>query len=326
MSSSADSARGPVTSLTQHWDRFWFSPADPHTLAMMRILAGAMLFYTHFVWALDLEAFLGPTSWTSREFWELFHATPDDGMVHAWSYLWYLKTPHALWTAHALALLVFGMLTIGLFTRVVSILAWLITVAYCHRLTGSLFGLDQINAMLAMYLMIGPAAATYSVDQWWRNKRAGGNSVVQPSVAANISIRLLQLHMCIIYLFGGLAKMRGTDWWDGSATWYSIANLEYQSFDMTWLASYPILIALLTHVTVFWETFYCFLIWPRLTRPWMLAIAVSIHGSIAIFLGMMTFGLVMLIGNLAFVPPSVMKSAVEQSTGRLLQFRNLKSQ
>ncbi len=41
------------------WNRFWFSPADPATLGLVRILAGAMLFYTHLVWTLDLAGFFG---------------------------------------------------------------------------------------------------------------------------------------------------------------------------------------------------------------------------------------------------------------------------
>jgi hypothetical protein len=44
----------------------------------------------------------------------------------------------------------------------------------------------------------------------------------------------------------------------------------------------------------------------------VLAIAVLAHGGIALFLGMITFGLVMLIGNLAFVPPDVVRSVVER--------------
>ena len=45
------------------WDRFWFTPQQPHTLALIRIFGGAMLLYTHLVWTLNLEAFLGPHSW-----------------------------------------------------------------------------------------------------------------------------------------------------------------------------------------------------------------------------------------------------------------------
>ena len=79
--------------------------------------------------------------------------------------------------------------------------------------------------------------------------------------------------------------------------------LEYQSLDMTWLANHPRLLNLMTHVTVFWELSYCALVWPRLTRPWVLLMAVFVHGGIVLSLGMPTFGLVMLIGNLAFVSP-----------------------
>ena len=29
------------------WERFWFVPDSPHTLALLRILAGCLFFYTH---------------------------------------------------------------------------------------------------------------------------------------------------------------------------------------------------------------------------------------------------------------------------------------
>jgi hypothetical protein len=43
------------------------------------------------------------------------------------------------------------------------------------------------------------------------------------------------------------------------------------------------------------------LVWPRLTRPWILVIAFFVHAGIALFMGMITFGLMMLVANLAFV-------------------------
>jgi hypothetical protein len=76
------------------------------------------------------------------------------------------------------------------------------------------------------------------------------------------------------------------------------------------MVRYPFLLALATHVTVFWETFYPFLVWSRLTRPIALAVAVVVHGGIALFLGMPTFGFAMLIGNLAFLAPETVLAAV----------------
>ena len=116
--------------------------------------------------------------------------------------------------------------------------------------------------------------------------------------------------MCVIYLFAGMSKLTGMAWWDGTAMWMAFGNMEYQSLDMTWMADWPRVINLLTHVTIFWETFYVALIWPRLTRPVMLALAMPLHMGIAVCLGMMTFGLIMLVGNMAFVPPWVIRAVV----------------
>ena len=56
--------------------------------------------------------------------------------------------------------------------------------------------------------------------------------------------------MCVIYFFAGARKLSGTTWWDGTAMWLSLANYEYQTIDMTWLAYWPLTVAFLTNLTV----------------------------------------------------------------------------
>ena len=82
---------------------------------------------------------------------------------------------------------------------------------------------------------------------------------LSPRVAANFTLRLIQIHMCIIYFFAGASKLQGTAWWNGQAMWMVLGNLEYQSIDMTWLAWHPWAIELLSHFTVFWELTFCVL-------------------------------------------------------------------
>lgn len=154
--------------------------------------------------------------------------------------------------------MVFALLIVGYQTRVVSILSCVITIAHCHRLTGAYYGLDQINAVIATYLAVGNCGGVYSVDHWLAKRR--GLGLIVPSVDTNIATRLWQLHMCVIYLFGGIGKARGELWWDGSTCWFAIACKEYQSFDLTFLVRYPWFLATLTHITLFWEVFYCFLV------------------------------------------------------------------
>lgn len=292
------------------WNEFWFRPSDPATLGLIRILGGSMLFYTHFVWALDLEAFFGEHPWLTRDAVSLREAGG-----YAWSYLWLIESSTMLWIAHLAAMLVFACLTVGLFTRASSILAFFIAVAYANRLTGALYGLDQVNIMLAFYLMIGPSGSAYSLDRLIARRR-GADLTVLPSVGTTVATRMLQLHMCIIYLFAGMAK-NGMFWEEGTAIWFSVANLEYQSIDLTWMSNYPYLVNFLTLATVWWERAYIALVWPRFTRPVVILVAVALHLGIAFGMGMITFGLAMIFGNLAFVSPRLVRAVVDPLTNRL---------
>lgn len=295
-----------VGDVVRAWDGFWFTPQPPHTLAVLRMLGGAMLLYSHAVWTLDLLAFLGPQSWLTPATVELLNQGPD-GRSYAPSFWFWIQAPWLVWSVHLAALAIFTLLTVGLFTRVVSVLAAVVALAYCHRLTGCLFGLDQINTFFALYLTLGDSGAVWSLDAW-RRRRAGGPAEAVPRVGTNLAMRLLQVHLCVLYLFGGIGKMRGETWWDGSALWFAFASLEYQSLDMTWTVRHRWALALLTHLTVFWETFYCFFVWPRLTRPICLGLAVLVHGGIALCLGMKTFGLAMIFANMVFVPPQTIRA------------------
>ncbi len=329
------------------WDDFWFKPRSAHTLAVIRIATGAMLAYIHFIWWLRIDDFLGPEALIGNELSRKLHESD-----FAWSYLWSIESPTLFRLHQWLAVLVSIGMCLGCLTRITVPLAWFLTLMVCHRMTGFLFGLDQVVMMLAMYLIVAPAGSLWSLDAIWgrrlrrrqiafeeksdraastsqvphtlppptspgsgRFKVMGGNGCMhwlfpddQPSAVTTLSMRLMQIHLCIVYLFGGLAKLRGEMWWDGSAMWFSLAAYEYQSLDMTWLGRFPTLTAVLTHLTVFWETFYCFLVWRRPWRPIMLGLAVAVHGGIALFLGMVTFGFMMIVANLAFVEPSWLQS------------------
>ncbi|MCG8583823.1 MAG: HTTM domain-containing protein, partial [Pirellulales bacterium] len=284
--------------VAEAWNRFWFTPRSGETLAVIRIFAGAMLFYTHLVWTIDFDAFFTSTGWLGT----MVRAP------HTASYFWLLEPTGLLPVLHVASLVVFAMMTVGLFTRVATVLGFVFALSYVGRAPGALFGLDQINVMLAMYLMLAPAGAAYSVDAWRRHRKGGAEP--EPSVATNMATRLIQLHMCVVYFFAGTSKLAGSTWWDGYAMWLSVANLEYQSMDMTWLADWPRTIAFLTHVSVLWEITYFALVWPKLSRPIVLILAVALHLGIALFLGMITFGLAMIIANMAFLSPSLIRGVV----------------
>ena len=61
------SVGGYFSELWAAWNRFWFASVDPATLALIRLLGGGMLLYTHFIWSLDLSGFIGPDGYTPIE-------------------------------------------------------------------------------------------------------------------------------------------------------------------------------------------------------------------------------------------------------------------
>jgi hypothetical protein len=223
-----------------------------------------------------------------------------------------------MWPVYAATMVVFALFTVGLWTRATSVLSFLIAVSYAYRTPHALFGLDQINIMLTLYLAIGPSGQTLSLDRWRLVRRLGPDAPPPaPSVNANLAQRLLQVQMCVIYFFAGIAKLQGASWWNGEAMWRAFANLEYQSLDMTWLAWHPWLVNLMSLVSIMWEISFCVMIWKPLWRPLVLAGAVALHVGIGLCLGMWTFGLIMLVGCASFLP----NEAVRQLASALLPQR-----
>ncbi len=289
--------KGSAVSVAADWNAFWYTPADPTLLGLLRILTGVMLLYTHAVWGLALADFFGPASWLSPSLVRAMHA--GQYVVSFWFWL----PENWMWPAYVVSMVILGLFTAGLWTRVTSALALFVGISYANRVPAALFGLDQINIMLTLYLTIGASGSALSLDRWLFVKRSKGQAPPpQASISANLAQRLIQVHMCVIYFFAGISKLQGPSWWSGEAMWRAFANLEYQSLDMTWLAWHPWIVNVMTHVSVIWEISFCVLIWRPRWRPLMLAIAVAMHIGIGACLGMWTFGLIMLVGCAAFLP------------------------
>ena len=283
------------------WNGFWFRPSAAHTLAVMRIMTGLMVLYSHAVWTLEFDGFIGANLLPTSYRMDLFKTSLES--TFAWSHFDWL--PPALWMpVHVLGLLVVVCFVVGWQTKIVSWITAALVISYAHRATGALFGLDQILAFLTLYLAVSNCGGAFSIDRKLNRSKPVDHQRPRLSPWNTIATRLIQIHLCIVYLFAGLGKCQGDTWWNGEAIWGALASHEYQTVDMTFLADQMGLVAVITLLTLFWEVSYAALIWPKLTRPIMLTIAIPMHLGIGICMGMMTFGLVMLIANLAFIDPA----------------------
>jgi hypothetical protein len=271
------------------------------------------------------EVWQRPEARKVMEHWEFNPAYTVDLGQPLFSPYFHLDTPGQMYFVHGLAILVALLFTLGIGTPVTSVLAWVAALSYTHRTPAAMFGQDTMLAILLLYLMIGPAGAALSVDRLigrWRRRRQGlPEGEPEPSIRANLAIRLLQVHFCMIYLISGMSKMQGAAWWNGTAIWQTLTNYEFAPAQYETTTQF---LRMLTYNRWVWELFNYggsvftltlevslpFLIWNRRWRWLMMAGSVGLHTFIALSVGLITFSLFMIVMLFSFMPPDTLKAAL----------------
>jgi hypothetical protein len=124
-----------------------------------------------------------------------------------------------------------------------------------------------------------------------------------PTISANLGIRLIQLHLAMVYGSAGLSKLMAPEWWNGTALEMILLTPEFRRLNPAWLLAHPSLLQLATHAGLALEIAYPVLIWVRPVRPLILGSVVLMHFGIDLMLGLTEFGASMVAANVAFVGP-----------------------
>ena len=309
---SAHAAEGGRTGgAVEAWKRFWFQPAPPLGLHWMRVLAG-LLFLS---WLLPLTAeraaLFGLNGFFDAQAhieqsrlpagaappigWSLLYLNPDGANATIGEVFW--------WTS----LVVLVLFTLGVATRVTSVLTWVIVVSFLAS-PASVADTDYVLVILAFYLMLGYLllglwSRPLSVVEKLLGPRGTSllaaftarREVAPPSYAARFAMRLIQVHFAIIVVSSGLHKLQMGDWWRGAAYWYPL----HPALEMTaatlraeqGTANFTLFfLSLASYLTLAWELVFPFFAFRRRWRPLLLVGAASAFlGSIFLF-GEPTFG------------------------------------
>jgi hypothetical protein len=280
---------------------------------------------------------------------EKWSCSPDEKEIIAkghWYYspFYHVTDPTGVAVLHGVHLLVIVLFTLGVCTRVTSVLTWLAALAYIQRNPIALFGQDTMMNLCLFYLMLAPCGATWSVDwlvaRYRANKRALREgrrpepATPKPLVSANFVTRLLQTHYCLMYLSAGLSKLKGDAWWNGTAPFSCMSNPEFCPLHiayyrdlMVWLCQdgnrwlWEGYMSATVIFTLFTEIGFPFLVWTRM-RPVMVTFAILLHMGIALNMGLIVFSLFMftlLLG--AWMPGSAVRWIFARPPARLPKVR-----
>ncbi len=188
-------------------------------------------------------------------------------------------------------------LLLGFACRLSAILAWFLHL--CADKSGGFvsYGVDNFMTIGLFYLMLSPLPDRYALDQRWRKSRPKDPQLL------GFWRRILQLHLCLIYFFGGLAKCLGSGWWDGSNVWRALIRPPFNVIDPDTLVKWKYLFPVAGIFICVLEIGYPFFIWNNKTRKiWLICIC-AMHAGIGLTMEMYLFALIMIVLNVAAFGP-----------------------
>jgi len=294
--------RGRFAALGELWSQIWFQDSPTSPLELTRMGIGAALLVHYGLATPYLFDLWGATGWMPREL-----AVTDDPW--SLSLLFGLTSPWQLVAFHALFLGCCAAFIVGWRTSWVKWFLLIGQISYDHRNPMLFYGVDKILASLLLILCLAPIGRAMSLDRVRAvraAKRNNLNATLPPysSPWTGACTRLMQIQMATLFFYSAISKLGGDDWWNGDALWFVFTTDEhYSPVLLHVLASQYWLVNVGTYGTILIEIAYPFLIWQRLTRPYLLVLAVLLHAQFAFLMGLFYFSFVMMMGHTSFVRP-----------------------
>lgn len=192
----------------------------------------------------------------------------------------------------------------GLLTRISTLIVLLLHMSYMASGYYFIYGMDFFMSMMLFYILVFPSHHEFSIDKYLFRLRP---------VNYTPYIRILQIHLCIVYFVSGVSKAAGGYWWNGISIIKAVVRPGESMFsNTTGMGPYQWLFAIAGICTLIIEIGYPVFINISRTRKLWLLFTYLMHLSIAIFLNLPLFAATMVLFNIsAFYFPvrTAMKTA-----------------
>lgn len=307
-----------LTTCSFFWQVILPPKASPEPLAFFRIgvsLIALLQVLLIFPYLKQLYGNFGLIQWTIMET-EGEPFALSIGKLGYLLYQWGISANTTLYFVFgAYIIFLTGLLT-GWHKRIMTVGTWFTHLLIVNAGNLSMYGVDSLLHTCLFYCMVMPVGDAWSLDQLLSKKP------VKQSFYASVSIRILQCHLCIIYLNTGLAKCMGIQWWNGEAIWRALMMPKFAVLDFSWLARFPLVAVVIGISVMILETAYMLMIWPKISRKFWLTGIILIHAGIGLFMGLSLFSAIMIWMNLSSFGFTVYP--IEQSLKRLTFIRKEK--
>ncbi len=298
------SEAGAAAALSRWFERAyaWLAaPRDSLPLCAARAGLGATLFAAYLQYLPYGHTFFGPhgiggsdTIARHRDFpglaydWytpiRVLHLAGSDGMM---------------WALYELLLLSAAAFAIGLWPRLAGAIAaplHMVFLAHNPMLDG---GWRALIGPFIFYLVLSDCGAQLSFDAWWKNRHQ--KIAPPPPQVAPWGMRILQVHLCVMYLVPGFERLDAIGWVQGEMVLRGLLNASYGRFELDWPSVSPAL-RILTWGVLILEPAAPFILWLRgVGRYWALAL-ITMHVCLEVLMDTGWWQFMMVSALLTFLP------------------------
>ena len=288
-----------LRSAVRVWDEFFFAKQSPVPICLFRIIYGALVIATLLLLRPDWLTWYGVHGWVSLPTalklepgnrLNLFAIIPQsDSWINA-----------LFWFALGSAVL----LTIGLFTRINSILVFVFLTSIQQRNLYITHGGDTFLRLAGFFLIFAPAGAAFSVDRLIRIRRGKEPAVIE--ARRPWAQRMIQIQLSLLYFVTFLMKIKGAPWLQGSALFYVYHLDELKRFPLPNWFFKPIMLKLGSWSALALEFSLGVLIWVRDFRYVLLSMGLLFHLWLEYSLNIPLFQWDILSAYVLFVDPDEM--------------------
>lgn len=282
------------------WDHFFYKRTDASALCIFRIMFGFFLFLNGISLVEDFQVWYGIGDNA---------LIPLDDSLNFYSnfrinvYRWLSPTETSAWMVLIAYITTSVFVMVGFKTRISTIICFILMVSMQNRNYSILNSGDTLMRCMLFLMMFAPTHVKYSVDAYLSEKKG----LPYRTDISLLTIRLMQLQFSLVYLATTLFKLKGYDWVDGTAVYYTSRLVNFQRIVLPFVFDFPFLIKFATWSALFIEFAMGSLVWIKEFRLPVLFAGLLLHLGIEVSMSIGFFEWVMIAAYILFLEPKEVK-------------------
>ncbi len=266
-----------------------------HQFEYFRIAVAAFSLFNFFLFLLDYDVLLasnGMISWevtSANSFWFEPHLQKLTSLIDA---------ELLLNGAIFIYILSLTLLGLGIKARLMAVISFGGFLLFSVHLHPYLYGVDLYQSVFLFFLCVFPSGYSLTLSRCSLSADVFHHQ--------QIAIRVIQVYLMITYFSAGLGKIQMPSWLNGEFLFLSLSDPTYQLIQLPINLDYHFFV-LSGCFVVFLEFLYPLLILIPYVRSFLLLSILGMHGVIIVFMGLVPFGILLIIMNLVVWHPLLVK-------------------